>query len=352
MYQHAVSHRGLPVATGRKCLHRPVTSERALRAGPVADVPYICNNGRGGAVDGRQPFLPVGATAVNSGLQRGRGHSRSGAVAASLSCFSCSAVWELAAAWVSGPDKLIRRGPGVGVLRNASALCWTPCERGCERGAVSVGCVQRGFSTSACTWAPVVTGRSGRQPLRIRGLTAGREFQAWLSRESLHWGDGRTWACVPGLHAHGRFRFLSQGSRSAHLQDLAGRGVGVVSLAQGETEALGGLEHLPQGGPPFLPERPCCGRTEQESGPGPRHLVPEGHLAALPRRLGRVPVAYGVTAAPATLASLPSPIVLTPWFVIRWFVIRWFVIPARGVPLIIIPHRGVIAAMGLQGLQL
>ena len=51
---------GLPVATGRKCLHRPVTSERALRAGPVADVPYICNNGRGGAVDGRQPFLPVG----------------------------------------------------------------------------------------------------------------------------------------------------------------------------------------------------------------------------------------------------------------------------------------------------
>ena len=308
---------GLPVATGRKCLHRPVTSERALRAGPVADVPYICNNGRGGAVDGRQPFLPVGATAVNSELQRGRGHSRSGAVAASLSCFSCSAVWELAAAWVSGPDKIIRRGPGVGVLRNASALCWTPCERGCERGAVSVGCVQRGFSTSACTWAPVVTGRSGRQPLRIRGLTAGREFQAWLSRESL-------------------------------LQDLAGRGVGVVSLAQGETEALGGLEHLPQGGPPFLPERmPCCGRTEQESGPGPRHLVPEGHLAALPRRLGRVPVAYGVTAAPATLASLPSPIVLTPWFVIRWFVI-----PARGVPLIIIPHRGVIAAMGLQGLQL
>ena len=43
---------GLPVATGRKCLHRPVTSERALRAGPVADVPYICNNGRGVVGDG------------------------------------------------------------------------------------------------------------------------------------------------------------------------------------------------------------------------------------------------------------------------------------------------------------
>ena len=262
-------------------------------------------------------------------------------MAASLSCFSCSAVWELAAAWVSGPDKIIRRGPGVGVLRNASALCWTPCERGCERGAVSGG-----FSTSACTWAPVVTGRSGRQPLRIRGLTAGREFQAWLSRESLHWGDGRT-GCLVLPPWHGRVVLPPEPLR--RLQDLAGRGVGVVSLAQGETEALGGLEHLPQGGPPFLPERmPCCGRTEQESGPGPRHLVPEGHLAALPRRLGRVPVAYGVTAAPATLASLPSPIVLTP----PWFVIRWFVIPARGVPLIIIPHRGVIAAMGLQGLQL
>ena len=108
---------GLPVATGRKCLHRPVTSERALRAGPVADVPYICNNGRGGAVDGRQPFLPVGATAVNSGLQRGRGHSRSGAVAASLSCFSCSAVWELAAARAWGSSGMLR--PSAGHLVNA-----------------------------------------------------------------------------------------------------------------------------------------------------------------------------------------------------------------------------------------
>ena len=67
-------HIGPPVAAGRQCLHRPVTSERAIRAGPVADMPCICNNGRGGAVDGRQPSLPVGATAVNPGLQRGRGH--------------------------------------------------------------------------------------------------------------------------------------------------------------------------------------------------------------------------------------------------------------------------------------
>ena len=155
---------GLPVAAGRQCLHRPVTSERAVRAGPVADMPCIWNNGRGGTVDGRQPSLPVGATAVIPGLQRGRRDSLSGAVAASRSCFPCSAVWELAAAWVSGPGKLIRCGPGAGVLRHSSALCWKPG----EPGAVSAGCVQRGFSTSACTWAPVVAGRSGRQPLRVR----------------------------------------------------------------------------------------------------------------------------------------------------------------------------------------
>ena len=58
---------GLRVAAGRHCLHRPGTSECAIRVGPVADVPCICNNGRGGAVDGRQPSLPVGATAVNPG---------------------------------------------------------------------------------------------------------------------------------------------------------------------------------------------------------------------------------------------------------------------------------------------
>ena len=84
---------GLPVAAGRQCLPRPVTSERAVRAGPVADMPCIWNNGRGGAVDGRQPSLPVGATAVIPGLQRGRGHPLSGAVAASRTCFPCSAVW-------------------------------------------------------------------------------------------------------------------------------------------------------------------------------------------------------------------------------------------------------------------
>ena len=144
-------------------------------------MPCICNNGRGGAVDGRQPSLPVGATAVIPGLQRGRGHPLSGAVAASRSCFSCGAVWDLAAAWVSGPGKLIRRGPGAGVLRHSSVLCWKPG----EPGAVSAGCVQRGFSTSACTWAPVVAGRSGRQPLRVRGLTqAGNWRLGWRANHS------------------------------------------------------------------------------------------------------------------------------------------------------------------------
>ena len=44
-------------------------------------MPYICNNGRAGTIDGRQSFLPVGAPAVNSGVQLGRVHSLSGAAA-------------------------------------------------------------------------------------------------------------------------------------------------------------------------------------------------------------------------------------------------------------------------------
>ena len=208
-------------------------------------------------------------------------------------------------------------------------------------------------------------GRSGRLPLRIRSLTAVRGFRAWLARESLRRGCCRLGCCVlPPWH---RCVVLSP-EPLRRLQDLAGQGVGLVSLAQGETEALGGLEHLPQaglrrrdgcirqvrlaqGGPPSQPERmPCRGRTEQEPGPGPGHLVPEGgsRRACAPPgpRSGSRMAAY-VTEAPATLASLPSLTVFTPWFVIRCFVIR-----ACGVPLIIIPHRGVIAVVGLQGLQL
>ena len=64
MVHPTVSHR---VSRWQLSLHRPVTSERAIGAGPISDVPYVCNNGRDGAVDGRQPFLPVGVPAVNSG---------------------------------------------------------------------------------------------------------------------------------------------------------------------------------------------------------------------------------------------------------------------------------------------
>ena len=148
------------------------------------DMPCICNNGRGGAVDGRQPSLPVGATAVIPGLQRGR-------------ATPCLVLWRppaavfpaaLCGSWSrhgsAARASCIRRGPGAGVLRHSSALCWKPG----EPGAVSAGCVQRGFSTSACTWAPVVIGRSGRQPLRVRGLTAVRGLEAWVARESLRRG--------------------------------------------------------------------------------------------------------------------------------------------------------------------
>ena len=62
-------------------LHRPLTAERAIRAGSIPDLPYICNKGGAGTVYGRQPFLPVGAPAVNSGVQLGRVHSLSGAAA-------------------------------------------------------------------------------------------------------------------------------------------------------------------------------------------------------------------------------------------------------------------------------
>ena len=117
---------GVPLAAVTPCLHRAVTSERAIRAGPIADMPCICNSRRAAAPDGSQPFLPVGATAVNPGLQRGWGHSLSGAAAASRSCFPAalrgswlrhgSAVWMISSAvararWFPGiPDPLLETG--------------------------------------------------------------------------------------------------------------------------------------------------------------------------------------------------------------------------------------------------
>ena len=81
----------------------PVTSEREITAGPILDVPHICNNGCGGLP---QPISPR------------------------------RCVWELAAAWVSGPDKQSRGGPGAVVVRQSSAICWKPG----ERGAVAAVC--------------------------------------------------------------------------------------------------------------------------------------------------------------------------------------------------------------------
>ena len=204
MVHPTVSHR---VSRWQQSLHRPVTSERAIRAGPISDVPYVCNNGRDGAVDGRQPFLPVGVPAVNSGSVAGAA--------------PCLALWRppaaggpvaLCGSWCSkgrgSPEPLRCRGSGAGFLRHASVLCLEPSYRGAE----GVRCLQRGFSTSVCTWATVMLSRApttrhrlnprrigtrslldgpGVSPFRIRGLTAVRGFRAWVARESLRWGGCR-----------------------------------------------------------------------------------------------------------------------------------------------------------------
>ena len=44
----------------------PETPERTIRAGSISDVPHVCDGGLPARRDGRQPFLPAGASAVNS----------------------------------------------------------------------------------------------------------------------------------------------------------------------------------------------------------------------------------------------------------------------------------------------
>ena len=43
----------------------PVTSEREIRAGPISDVPHICNNGCGGLP---QPISPRRCVGVGRGV--------------------------------------------------------------------------------------------------------------------------------------------------------------------------------------------------------------------------------------------------------------------------------------------
>ena len=80
-------------------------SVRPLKAMLVQSAPTrnfgTCNKGRVGTVDGRQPFLSVGAPAVNSGVQLGWVHS----------------------------------------LCGAAARCWEPS----DRGSVAAGCAQWGL---------------------------------------------------------------------------------------------------------------------------------------------------------------------------------------------------------------
>ena len=103
--------------------------------------------------------------------------------------------------------------------------------------------------------------RSGRRVFRTRGLTAGEGFQ-----EQAEYGSLR------------------------RRQDPVGQGVGPVSLAQGENEAPGGLEHLPQAG--------GAGESRRWVSPRePRHFSQRGGQA---EALSRIPAR-----AAASLRGVP-----------------------------------------------
>ena len=161
---HGISlrfHIAVPGGRWQVSLPLPVTPERAIWAGSIPDVPRVCANGLPARRMGVNHSCRLGATAVNSGLQSGRGHSLSGAAAASRSCFPCSAVWELAAAWVradrisSSPAARARGFSGMPrppAGNRVNAVRWLPAA------------FSGGFSTSACIWAPVVTDGPGVSP--------------------------------------------------------------------------------------------------------------------------------------------------------------------------------------------
>ena len=71
-----VSHRGSlrPLADEPAPARNPGACHTA---GSIPDVPQVCDGGLPARTDGRQPFLPVGATAVNSGGRAVAGHSLS-----------------------------------------------------------------------------------------------------------------------------------------------------------------------------------------------------------------------------------------------------------------------------------
>ena len=107
---------GVPLAAVTPCLHRAVTSERAIRAGPIADMPCICNSRRAGW----QSAIPAGGChGRESGASAWLGPFPVWSCCGLPQLFSCSAAWKLAAAWVSGLDDLLRRGPGSVVPRHS-----------------------------------------------------------------------------------------------------------------------------------------------------------------------------------------------------------------------------------------
>ena len=164
-------------------LRWPITSEREIRAGPISDVPQICNNSCASVVDGRQPFLPVGFPAVSSGFQGGWDCSQSGAVAAGSSRLACRAAWERAAlevraARITAALPVCSRGgflPLPRTSRNALAMSWARLNAVRQAPAAS----SRGFSPfhPVCTWATVMLSRAAttRHWLNLRRVGSGRD---------------------------------------------------------------------------------------------------------------------------------------------------------------------------------
>ena len=195
------------------------------------DVPYICNNGRAGRGGWASPFLLVGAPAVNSGVQLGWVHSLCGVAGASRSCSAFSAAWKLTAVrWPRAAGcaqrGLFHFGLHVG---HGHAL---PCVNNPYR--LNPRLVGSGRYWTVRAKAPEDPGRDRSPGIpRVGGTNSLRR-------------SGSRLGCRVLPQRHRRVVLPPEPLR--RLQDPAARVWDWFPMAQGETEALGGLEHLPQAG--------------------------------------------------------------------------------------------------------
>ena len=132
-------HIGVPGGRWRLSLHLPGTWERAMWAGFIPDVRYVCNNGRAGAVAGRQPFPP-------SGCPGGEfwGFRVAGATPGLALRRPPAARWPATARARAGLLSDMLR-PSVG--NRLTAAWWAGWRHG-------------GLSTSVCAWATVMPSRA------------------------------------------------------------------------------------------------------------------------------------------------------------------------------------------------